>query len=212
VEPIAWDDSELELSRTDVPDAIWPTDNGWGIPLLDVSLQANALAAPFGLWGAIKRKRRMSGTWFFYTEDYRFEALWKDPSDVVNTRCAAIVEPNFSCYAEMPMAYGLYQIYRKRWLARYWQTFGIKVFADLNVNPKFYDLNMLGIPQGWRAWATRGYENRWESTVAEYEMACERAGDDNILFVVYGGSQKVVQARCQERSWLWVQEEMDRHG
>ena len=212
VKPIAWDDSELELLRADVPDAIWPTNNEWGVPLLDGNLQAKALAAPFGLWGALKRKSRMCGTWFFYTEDYRFEALWEDPSGVVNTKCVAVVEPNFSCYAEMPMAVGLWQIYRKRWLARYWQSFGIQIFADLNVNPKFYELNMLGIPQGWKAWATRGYVERWDDTVREYEMACERAGTDSILFVVYGGQQSTMPIKCQERGWLWVMEEMDSRG
>jgi len=36
-----------------------------------------------------------------------------------------------------PVAYGLHQIYKKRWISRYWQECGVKVWADLNVAKKF---------------------------------------------------------------------------
>ena len=75
-----------ELLDITVPDAVWPTDNDWGVPLLDINLQAKAVDLPFKGWGSIKRKARMQGTWHFYTEDYRFEALWRDPSPVAYTR------------------------------------------------------------------------------------------------------------------------------
>jgi len=194
---------------TYVPDAVWPTDNGWGVPLLDKNLQATSLDAPFLGWGSVARTQRMQGTWHFYTGDYRFEALWSDPAPVVNTRCTSVVEPNFSCYNEMPMAVGLWQVYRKRWLARWWQSYGIRVFVDLNVAPKFYDLNWLGVPEGWMAYGTRGYTDRLDWTETEYTMACEHAGTDSVLFVVYGGGQAVEEA-CKEHGWLWMIETMQK--
>ena len=199
-------EAEPELSALDVPDAIWPTDNEWGIPLLDTNLQATAIDLPFKAWGSISLKTRMSGTWHFYTEDYRYEALWRDPSPVANTRCANIVEPNFSCYDQMAPAFALFQIYRKRWLARWWQSLGIHVFVDLNVAEPFYDINLLGVPKGWKAWATRGYNDRIDSTEREYQMAVERAGTTSILFVVYGGGKKV-QELCQSKGWMWFAEQ-----
>ena len=36
-------------------------------------------------------------------------------------------------------------------MARWWQDRGILIYADLNVSAKFYDYNLLGIPQGWNA-------------------------------------------------------------
>lgn len=202
------DESEPELERLDVPDAVWPTDNDWGVPLLDANLQARAVDLPFVAWGTGKypRKSRMPGTWHFYTEDYRFEALWSDPSPVVNTRCVNAVEPNFSCYDQMARAFALFQIYRKRWLARYWQSQGLRVLVDLNVAVPFYDLNLLGVPKGWGAWATRGYSDRIDNTAQEYQMAVDHAGTTSILFVVYGGGKKVKEA-CQSNGWLWFDEE-----
>ena len=186
---------------------MFPTNNEWGIPTLNVDLQATNLVAPALIWGGYgtSRTSRVSGTWLFYTEDYRMEALWKDPTPVLNSQCHAAAEPNFSCYEDMPMAFGLYQIYRKRWIARFWQSKGLPVIVDLNVSPKFYEFNMLGVPQGWRAYSTRGYTGRIDALDAEYDMAVNRAGTNDVLFIVYGGG-KAVRAKCLERSWSWLPE------
>lgn len=199
-----------ELTRYDVPDAIFATNNEWGVPLLDAKLQAMALVAPVQAWGqgAGARARTNRGTWHFYTEDYRFQALWDDPSPVVNSGCVAVVEPNFSCYIEMAPAVALWRIYQKRWLARWWQSLGIRVFVDLNVAEVHGDLNLLGVPKGWKAWATRGYAERMDATVREWERAVAHAGTDGILFFVYGGG-KAVKQLCQERGWLWMIEQRD---
>jgi len=200
------EETEPEVTRYDVPDAVWASDNDWGVPLLDANLQALACDLPFKAWGSISRKSRMSGTWHFYTEDYRYEALWRDPSPVANTRCLNVVEPNYSCYDQMARAFALFQIYRKRWLARWWQSLGIRVFVDLNVAERFYDLNLLGVPKGWSAWATRGYTERVNLTEREYQIACDHAGTTSILFVVYGGG-KAVKQLCMDRGWLWFDEQ-----
>jgi hypothetical protein len=39
------------LSRNDVPDAIWPSDNEWDVPVLDIQMQADAFDAPILPWG-----------------------------------------------------------------------------------------------------------------------------------------------------------------
>jgi len=210
-EAIAKDDPFVdELGAGDVPDALWPTDNEWGIPLLDVGLQADALDLPVGVWGFTKRASRMRGTWFFYVDDYRFSAVWDNPAAVVNTKCVNAVEPNYSTSEQMPLAVGLWGIYRKRWLARYWQSQGIRVFVDMNVSPKFRDMNLWGVPEGWKAYATRGSRDMLDLMVADYEAAAARAGDVmNLLFVVYGGG-KDVETFCKERGWLWVDEVMTR--
>lgn len=195
------------------PDAVWPSDNDLGIPLLDINMQARALDQPWAIWGATSRKARMQGTWLFYTEDYRYEALWIDPAPVLATRCQAAVEPNFSCYENMPPAVAIWQIYRKRWIARWWQSRGVRIFADLNVAVNHYDLNLLGIPAGWRAFATRGYSARIDATHQEYAQACRIASAGSKepitpLFVVYGGG-KAVKEECRLHGWLWLQEDMD---
>jgi len=203
---------EAPVTRSDVPDAVWPTDNDLGIPLLDIKMQADAFDQPWGIWGSLARSSTLKGTWLFYTEDERFEALWADPSPILNTKCVNAVEPNFSCYENMPPAVAIWQVYRKRWIARWWQQFGIRIFADLNVAENHYSVNRLGIPKGWRSFATRGYSERIAQTEKEYQQACEIAAGATPLFLCYGGGKAVKEA-CLSNGWLWIPEAMDiRHG
>lgn len=202
---------DIPLTRYDVPDALWPTDNDYEIPLLDENMQADAVDLPLSIWGAGKRKARMNGTWAFYTDDYRFEALWDDPSDVVNTQCVNVVEPNFTTTQQMPFPVCLYNIYRKRWLARWWQSMGLRVFVDLNVHPKLYETNLLGVPQGWKAYATRGYSAQLDLLEREYELAKQHAGGGTLLFFVYGGG-KTVRDYCRAHGLVWFDEVMNHGG
>jgi hypothetical protein len=200
---------ERIYSRWDVPDALWPSDNDFGIPLLDINMQALSIDQPCAVWGVAERTANMKGTWLFYTEDYRYEALWTDPSRVINTSCINAVEPNFSCYSNMPSVVAMWQIYRKRWIARWWQSMGVCVIVDLNVAPVHYAFNRMGIPAGWRTFATRGYSNRLNECHAEYQQACEIAGGGvTPLFVVYGGGQ-AVKDECKLNGWLWIPEAQD---
>lgn len=194
-----------------VPDARFPSANAWDVPTLDPRMQALRVELPWQSWGSKRggRKRAMPGTYHFYVSDDRFEALWKDPMPVVLSGCHAAVEPNFTISLESPRAYVLWCVYRKRWIARYWQTEGVRVFVDLNVPAEYADLTFLGVPKEWRAYVTRGYTERMEATVNEWRAACEHHGDDDILFTVYGGG-RAVKEMCGERGWGWIAEERDR--
>jgi hypothetical protein len=198
-----------QYTLADVPfTAVWPSDNSGGIPLLDINLQAQALEQPITLWGTSKRKGRYGGTILFYVDDYRFERVWRDPSVVPNTGCISIVEPNFTTTRHMPAAVAAYKIYQKRWLARWWQSLGIRVFVDLNVSPAFQKFNLMGVPKGWRSYATRGSNDHLDWLDNEYQLAYERAGTTSILFVVYGGGN-VCREHCLQRGYLWIPEEAD---
>ena len=90
--------------KTTVPDAIWPTDNDLGIPNLLLELCADALDIPVRGWGSVRRGALMPGTWHLYVDDYRFTALWKDPSKVIATKAVNCVEPNFTVHDQLPRA------------------------------------------------------------------------------------------------------------
>lgn len=209
------DDPELDfdadgvdlLTRFDVPDALWATDNEYDVPLLDINMQADAVDLPLKIWGHESRYARMSGTWAFYTDDYRFGALWVDPSKVLHSRAVNAIEPNFTTGEQMPFAVCLWNIYRKRWVARWWQSRGLRIFVDLNVHPKLYALNLYGVPKGWTAYATRGYTAQLELLDREHALACEHAGTTSLLFIVYGGG-KEVQAHCKQKGLVWFDEVM----
>jgi hypothetical protein len=196
------------LTRADVPDAIWPSNNEWGVPVLDLAMQADAFDAPIVRWGRIARTSTMKGTWHFYTEDYCFSALWSDPSKVPATSCVTVVEPNFSTSAQMPRAAALWQVYRKRWLARFWQAKGVRIAVDLNVAAAHADLNMLGVPKGWKAYAIRGYSTNRDFIIQQHEAACERAGTRSLLFMVYGGNP-AVRDFARSQGFLWLPEDAD---
>jgi hypothetical protein len=195
------DEGELPLVFR-VPDAVWGTDNEYGIPLLDITMQATCLEAPFIGWGTRSRKDKMTGTYHFYIEDYRFEHIWRDPLDIANSACASIVEPNFSVYDDMPKAVALWQMYRKRWVSRWLQSVGITVFVDLNISHRHQDLCFMGVPEGWRAYATRAYSDRLNETELEYQRALEHSQSESILFIVYGGC-KQAEALSQSNGWIW---------
>lgn len=188
----------------DVPDAIFPSDNAWGVPLLNADLQAQGLELPLNRWGTVGRKTRMQGTYHFYTDDYRFEGVWADPAPLINSGCRSVVEPNFSTNALMPRAVVLWHVYRKRWLARFWQEFGVRVWVDLALDVAHRDLALLGVPKGWKSYATYTYTRDYplEWLIGDYELAVEHAGTDQILFLVYGGDTPIEQL-CRKRGWLW---------
>ena len=136
-------------------DTLFPTDNDLEIPLLDANVQPNVVEIPFVCFGEQKRTYNMygKGTLHFYTDDYRFSAVYDHPERILHHHPANIVEPNFSLFNDTPIAFGMQAVYKKRLIARKMQELGIGVFVDLNVAPKFYKLNLIGVPQGYGAFA-----------------------------------------------------------
>lgn len=183
-------------------DILWPSDNEWGVPTLDAGLQGQ-LVLPVKAWGSAARSGKHKGTWHFYVDDYRFDALWRHPHTLTATETPCIIEPNCSIYDGTPRAVALHQTYRKRWLARFAQAHGVRVLVDVNVPPAFQELNLLGVPPGWASYATRGYESRLALLEQEYAAAHRHAGRDGVTFVVFGGGKNVAEL-CRQRNWLHV--------
>jgi DNA modification methylase len=188
-----------------VADSIWPSDNDFDIPTLRLDMQADQLDVPVVKWGQIARGSKVAGTYHFYTDDYKFAALWDNPEQLVNSGCPSAVEPNFSVHLQTPRVLTLVTTYKKRWLARYWQEQGVRIWVDLGVPPDVLDLCCTGVPDGWRAFATRVYEgdDYREELDRQYQKATAIRGSDDVLFVVFGKSQKV-KAYCQDNGWLYV--------
>ena len=190
---------EPEIAFNDgwIPDQIFPVDpedGGWEIPLLDISMQAIEFAIPAQKWGEQARTTDLkgNGTIHFYTDDCKQNSVFENPTKLANCHPRNIVEPNFSLFLDMAPAFGLQAIYKKRVIARMMQDRGIRVFVDLNVAQKFIELNLIGVPKGWRSFATRGYSDRLGGLELEYRIAETSAAfaGRKPLFVVYGGGEK----------------------
>lgn len=189
-------------------DRIYPSDNIYGIPTLRLDKQPQCgLLLPIDGWGHKNRRRRGVNTWHFYTDDYRFENVWHHPDVILKTLCKDVIEPNFSIFDTTPLAQGLYQIYKKRWVSRYFQEHGLNVYVDLNVPQAYRQYNLLRVPQGYNAFATRGCANKTDDLIAEIQVARDISGYDIPNMIVYGGGE-AVRDICLQSSVLYVNDSL----
>lgn len=87
----------------------------------------------------------------FYIDDYQFERVWNDPDKYVPylEKAQCVLMPDFSLYMDMPLPMKLWNVYRSRAMAHYWQRQGLKVIPSLIwADSKSYDYCFEGIPEG----------------------------------------------------------------
>ena len=175
------------------PNDIFPSSNDWGIPDLDPNMQPTTTDVDWLKWGVQQRTATHDGGIHFYTDDYKFSAVWDKPDDLLETGCSVAVEPNFSTWANMPRALAMTDIYKKRWLARYWQQQGVRLWVDVNTSPHLHDLNFLGVPKEWRYFATRylasfddGNVAGYDATMSDWQAIVDYTGTEDCVLLVYG--------------------------
>lgn len=169
-------------------DWLFPSDNEYDIPSLEPQ-EKSGVDLPVTAWGSIGRSLRMPGTWHLYVDDYRFDGLFTTPHKLVSTECVAATEANCSIFPQTPRAVALSAIYKKRWLSRYWQTYGVRIFVDLNVPERYEEENLLGVPDGWTHFSTRGYDRKLALLDGCLSVASTKAGRLPLLVVCGGGAR-----------------------
>ena len=181
------------------------SDNEYGIPVLDSRMQATAVEQPVVMWGDVARREPMLGTYAFYCYDYKFQALVMRPEQMVQTGCKTVCEINFSTGEEYPRAQVLRDVMVKRWIARYWQEHGIRIFVDVNVAAPFIEDNFLGVPKGWKAYMCRNHKEMSVGLREKFERCCQQAESKDVLFVVVGGGRRTAE-ECRAQHWIWIPE------
>lgn len=88
----------------------------------------------------------------FYSWDDHFEGLWTKllgwTEKIKHSKYHCVISPNYTITGEDPVAFKLWQIYRTRYITRYWQEAGIKVIPDVIwADKKSLDYVFLGIPE-----------------------------------------------------------------
>ena len=189
-------------------DFLYPSDNEFEIPILLTDNQPVHLELPFTPWGVEGRYKKGISTYHFYVDDYRFERLYKDPILLLQSGCISVVEPNNSIHDQTPIAYGIYQIYRKRYLARYLQECGLQVWVDLNVSHRFMEYNLMGVPDGYNAFFTRGVTGWTPHLELCLEMAQRKSGKQQPNMYVYGGGKEIEQW-CRDHGIRYLDEFMN---
>lgn len=131
-------------------DAIFPSTNRWGFPdLLEHRLWDGNIKGVYAIegdispvrlvhWGTIGFDERMKGHAIcFYAEDYRFEsAIWDKSVEFLEklkkVQPAALVQADFSVWRDDPPAVQIWNTYRSRYLARYWQEAGWNIIPNIS--------------------------------------------------------------------------------
>lgn len=176
-----YDDYFAPVQNTVSGTGIFPSNNEFGFPTLLTDLQVRLpIPVPTKVWNADPRDKECpEGLWIHYTADTKIMTLFGDPFQTIDSLCSAIVELNVSLDNDWLIGYGLTPLIRKRHYSRVMQEAGISILVDLCVPSKFRYINLLGIPDGWGAYATRGAsadtteDGELDQT---YASACHRAG------------------------------------
>ncbi len=188
-----------------LPDYIYPSEPLFDIPWLDTNMQALAPTIPYRGWGTIGRNKPFPGMYHCYVDDRYFKTLVQNPDQLLASGCKVAIEPNISSSLYTPRALFIETIYWKRWVNRVWQSLGIQTIVDVNVPSGLAEYALLGVPEDWKIYSTRGYSNAPEAAIAEYQM-CRNHATQSITFVVYAGG-KVIEDLCKEYGWVYLHDD-----
>lgn len=86
----------------------------------------------------------------FYIDDYQFERVWRQPEKyaAMLKRFQCVTAPDFSLYVDAPKAVNIWNVYRSRLLASYFQRCGIKVLPSASCgNPDSLSFCFDGLPE-----------------------------------------------------------------
>ena len=162
-------------------------------PELSLDLMPDKLKEPVRLWS---ERESSNGCLLFYCE-YDFQAITRP----------LLMRQKFHQMAELAFpptdnaSRFTLQVFQKRRFSIWVQQKGIPIWVDLDV-PHFQNINLLGVPKGWRSYITRA--KGYPELLKEFRTACDHCGDAELVkFVVYGGDTKTLQI-CKDFGWQWV--------
>lgn len=89
----------------------------------------------------------------FYEEDKRFDSLWINPDKwaarIISGGFMGSITPDYSIWSVAPMATRIWQLYKERWVGRYFQEAGIKIIPGISATDvKSLEYSLSGIPVG----------------------------------------------------------------
>jgi len=87
----------------------------------------------------------------FFTYDYKFNYLYSKSGLAVEKlkQYYCLLTPDFSLYADMPLALQIKNTFKNRWLGAYWQSLGLKVIPTVGwSDERSFDFCFDGIEDG----------------------------------------------------------------
>ncbi len=184
-----------------------PALNDFDIPALDANLQITTPPGEWALWGSQARSIGAEA-YIFYTDDSKFNGLLSEPGKLAAAGAKCAVEINPTTSDHHPAALVIADLWRKRKLSQVWQEAGIRVAVDLNISRRFFDVALLGVPVGWRAYANRAYTEDTKHLHDAYTLAQRHAQTDDILYFVYGRNSAC--ELCEANRWIYIPADQQR--
>lgn len=130
----------------------FPTVGKYGIPIVR---NQNVDIDKIEPWGYTKTKLNdeVNGqkTIHFFTQDWLFSAVYEKPEAALERleQYYAVFTPDFSLYADMPIALQIYNTFKSRWCGAFWQKHGLTVIPTLNWStPDSFEFCFDGIERG----------------------------------------------------------------
>ena len=87
----------------------------------------------------------------FFLDDFRFEPVWSSPRKGLSyiRGVGFALSPDFSLYADWPLALQIFNVYRNRWCGAYWRSRGIRVIPTVSWSgEESYSFCFLGVEKG----------------------------------------------------------------
>jgi len=108
----------------------------WEIPIVkknDIKLDDVDLISYTDIKTNDSQGNRWKGVHFFI-DDYRFEGIFNYPSRSLArlSQYEFLLTPDFSLYADMPLALQMSNLFKNRWCGAYWQRQGLKVIPTIS--------------------------------------------------------------------------------
>ena len=139
-----WNQIKQRIDPLNLQKGIYESDNKYAIPTIHKDHLTVKHLLPFG-------NKKYHGTAHFFLDDFKFERVWNTPKKYIETlrQYQGVLSPDFSLYTDYPIAVQIWNVYRNRWLGRYWQEQGIQVIPTVGWStPESYDFCFEGIEHG----------------------------------------------------------------
>lgn len=118
-----------------------------------------------------------SKTVHFFLDDHKFDEVWNIPERELArlSQYAHVLSPDFSVYPDMPIPLQMFNVFRNRWCASYWQFNAIAVIPTISWGDKrSYRFCFDGIERGCIvAISTLGTHSSINQFMHGFKMMCE---------------------------------------
>jgi hypothetical protein len=121
----------------------------------------------------------------FFEYDDRFDEVWQAPAAYISEirQYKQTMTPDFSLYANMPLALQIFNTYRTRWIGAYWQGNGLTVIPTVSWSDEWsYDFCFDGIDSGSvTAVSTLGCKDAKDLFMSGFARMCQTIDPEAVI-------------------------------